>query len=167
MFQVYHVSGGWTFSMSKWWIDLMMHWSGTDWIGWNIGTRKIHREKKRWNPRAGGSTEIENRILYQFLFLIISIHHVFVCCSKDGDMFSFGWGFDGGKNPDTNFIPRHHRGEGGACFELLHNSDDIEIIWPQQIKMCTWDEISSSLHIVVDHDDNENDERRTKRWWST
>jgi len=26
--------------------------------------------------------------------------------------------------------------EGGACFELLHNSDDIEIIWPQQIKMC-------------------------------
>lgn len=26
--------------------------------------------------------------------------------------------------------------EGGACFELLHNSDDVDLIWPQQIKMC-------------------------------
>ena len=28
------------------------------------------------------------------------------------------------------------QGEGGACFELLHNSDDVDLIWPQQIKMC-------------------------------
>ncbi|CAL1148619.1 unnamed protein product, partial [Cladocopium goreaui] len=27
--------------------------------------------------------------------------------------------------------------EGGACFELLHNSDDVDLIWPQQIKMCS------------------------------
>eukprot|EP00927_Polykrikos_kofoidii_P043762 TRINITY_DN3785_c0_g1_i2.p1 TRINITY_DN3785_c0_g1~~TRINITY_DN3785_c0_g1_i2.p1 ORF type:complete len:297 (-),score=38.69 TRINITY_DN3785_c0_g1_i2:32-922(-) len=26
---------------------------------------------------------------------------------------------------------------GGCCFELLHNSDHIELEWPQQIKMCT------------------------------
>ncbi|CAK9000389.1 Serine/threonine-protein kinase STY46 (Serine/threonine/tyrosine-protein kinase 46) [Durusdinium trenchii] len=26
--------------------------------------------------------------------------------------------------------------EGGACFELLHNSDEVDLIWPQQIKMC-------------------------------
>ena len=77
------------------------------------------------------------------------------------------------KNPST--FGFSHRGEGGACFELLHNSDDIEIIWPQQIKMCTWDQVSSSLHdvvvVVVDDDDDddndddiEHDERRTKRW---
>ena len=77
------------------------------------------------------------------------------------------------KNPST--FGFSHRGEGGACFELLHNSDDIEIIWPQQIKMCTWDQVSSSLHVVVvvvavvfDHDDDVgHDERRTKRWCRT
>lgn len=26
--------------------------------------------------------------------------------------------------------------EGGCCFELLHNSDHIELEWPQQLKMC-------------------------------
>eukprot|EP00927_Polykrikos_kofoidii_P043765 TRINITY_DN3785_c0_g3_i2.p1 TRINITY_DN3785_c0_g3~~TRINITY_DN3785_c0_g3_i2.p1 ORF type:complete len:360 (-),score=52.45 TRINITY_DN3785_c0_g3_i2:56-976(-) len=26
---------------------------------------------------------------------------------------------------------------GGCCFELLHNSEHIELEWPQQIKMCT------------------------------
>ncbi|CAJ1426465.1 unnamed protein product, partial [Effrenium voratum] len=26
--------------------------------------------------------------------------------------------------------------EGGACFELLHNAEDVDLIFPQQIKMC-------------------------------
>eukprot|EP00913_Durusdinium_trenchii_P027449 g25745.t1 len=45
--------------------------------------------------------------------------------------------------------------EGGACFELLHNSDEVDLIWPQQIKMHTFDPMIihrdlKSLNLLLD-----------------
>ena len=111
-----------TFAHCHWVLPL-----GSTWLSWQTAWSVLWHDvawNKMWESVPHLATCAKTRKLVS-----ISEHHIQFISSSNWISMAPGWE---GRSLDI-FL----QGEGGACFELLHNSDDVDLIWPQQIKMCS------------------------------